>query len=177
MLKINKTHVERKSDKKNVLPKTSVQQKSDSIVFSFSNFKCVSIKNKSFNNCFTNLWEYGVWSLNFFSRISEYSKMSSVDAKKGGDSTRCHEVQKDDIQIVKEIMTELGMKNLFEQNIEDGIWQISLGTGSGRVFGYFASNIFSVLFFDPHHLVYADVKHGAKHDLLHRNYDPWENIS
>lgn len=102
--------------------------------------------------------------------------MKVFNIKKGGESTRCHWVEQEDIKIVKEVMVALGMEKLFEQIIEDRIWQISLGSSGGRVFGYFVSDTFYILFFDPHHLIYADMKRGARYDMLHRNYNPWENI-
>lgn len=46
-----------------------------------------------------------------------------------------------------------------EQNIGDTtLWQVGLENGFGRIIGYFQDNIFKIILFDPHHLIYKEEK-------------------
>lgn len=146
------------------------------VVFSFEQFRCKSIKCKEFNNNFNNLWEYGKWSLLLLDRLSNYSTMDISELKNAGTGTRCHVVEGKALERLKNVLFYLGIV-VDDQLNEDGLWELSLGTANGRVFGYFIDNIFYALLFDPHHLIYPNNKLEAQQDLLYRNYDPWREIA
>lgn len=156
------------------LPKTNVEKLN--LVFSFENFKCRSIKNREFNNCFTHLWEYGEWSIKLIERLSNFSTMKASELKSAGNSTRCHPVEGKNLEKLKRIL-ELAGLTLNEQLENESYYELSIGASSGRIFGYFIGNIYYVLLFDPHHLIYQQLQYGSQHDLLHKNYDPWSPMS
>lgn len=156
------------------LPKTEIEN--PNVVFSFEKFRCISVKNKEFNNCFTHLWEYGQWSLRLLERLSNFSSMKASDLKSAGNSTRCHQVKDKDLEKLKKVLVSAGLK-LNEQLEDSDYFELSLGASSGRIFGYFVGNIYYVLLFDPHHLIYQQLQYGSQHDLLHKNYDPWIDVS
>ncbi|MBU3114630.1 hypothetical protein [Clostridium lacusfryxellense] len=173
MSKLPKTKVNSSIIKKSV-PKTKTQI--NKAVFSFQQFRCQSIKCKEFNNMFKNLWEYGAWSLVLLDRLSNYSTMEIAELKGGGDGTRCHPVHDEALERLVTVLKTMGIV-CDEQFNEDGLWELSLGAASGRVFGYFVDNIFYTLLFDPHHLIYPNTRYESQHDLLYRNYDPWSEIA
>ncbi|MBU3173709.1 hypothetical protein [Clostridium estertheticum] len=173
MSKLPKTKV-KSSIVKQLVPKTKIQI--NNAVFSFQQFNCKSIKCKEFNNMFSDLWEYGEWSLTLLSRLSNYSTMEVSELKGGGDGTRCHLVQEDALERLNMVLDTMGTV-CDEQLKEDGLWELSLGAASGRIFGYFVDNVFYTLLFDPHHLIYPNTRYDCQHDLLYRNYDPWKEIA
>lgn len=157
-----------------ILPTTDLEN--INAVFSFEKFKCTSIKNKEFNNCFKNMWEYGEWSLKLIERLSRFSTMKALELKSSGKSVRCHPVNGDNLIKLKSVLEASGLE-LNEQLEDCDYYELSLGAADGRVFGYFIGSIYYVLLFDPHHLIYKQVQYGSQQDLLYRNYDPWERIS
>ncbi|OUQ25248.1 hypothetical protein [Massilimicrobiota sp. An134] len=72
------------------------------------------------------------------------------------------------INLIKNIIKSLYIANglpegkadsWIEQNIGDAyLWQIGLANEYGRVIGYFQENIFKIILFDPHHLIYKTEK-------------------
>lgn len=157
-----------------ILPITNLEN--INAVFSFEKFKCTSIKNKDFNNCFKNMWEYGEWSLKLIERLSKFSTMKALELKSSGKSVRCHPVNGDNLIKLKSVLEATGLE-LNEQLEDYDYYELSLGAGDGRVFGYFIGSIYYVLLFDPHHLIYKQLQYGSQQDLLYRNYNPWERIS
>lgn len=170
-VKNNKLPVAQFEKQNIVLPVTEIQSRN--VVFSLESFKCTSINNKIFNNKFSNIEEYAKWSLYFISYLSKYSTMKSIDIKTAGKAGRCHTVKDNELKKLKGVLQKLGY-NLNEQIEEYDYYQISVGTSNGRVYGYFIDNIFYILLLDPHHLIYEDKKHGAKHCLQNKKFDPWE---
>lgn len=156
------------------LPTTSLSN--TNTLFSFEKFKCTSIKNKnkSFNNCFDSMWEYAEWSLKFIDRLSNFSAMGALTLRASGKSGRCHPVKGGNLTKLKTILETIGLE--LNEQFEDDYYELSLGAGSGRVFGIFIGNIYYILLFDPHHLIYQQLQFGSQHDLLHKNYDPWKAI-
>lgn len=178
-----------KVNKKNVLPQLPVSNfkpsptilpttnlENTKAVFSFEKFKCVSIKNKEFNNCFKDMWEYGEWSLKLIERLAKFSTMKALELKSSGKSVRCHQVNGENLIKLKSVLEAVGLE-LNEQLEECDYYELSLGASDGRVFGYFIGSVYYVLLFDPHHLIYQQLKYGSQQDLLYRNYNPWKNIS
>lgn len=157
-----------------ILPTTELDN--TNAVFSFEKFKCISIKNKEFNNCFKNMWEYGEWSLKLIERLSKFSTMKALELKSSGKSTRCHSVKGRSLIKLKSVLEATGLE-LNEQLEDYDYYELSLGAAEGRVFGYFIGNTYYVLLFDPHHLIYQQLQYESQHDLLYKNYDPWQIIS
>lgn len=156
------------------LPTTKVQNQK--VIFSFERFKCISIKNKQFNNCFASINAYVKWSTLLFQRLQKFSENTVPELKKAGTSTRCHSVTGNTLIKLKDILKESGLDIDINEQLEE-YWELSLGTSSGRIFGYFISNVYYIILFDPHHLIYPKLEYGAQHDLLYNNYDPWNEIS
>lgn len=152
------------------LPTTKVSK--NDIVFSFEYFKCQSLKNKIFNNCFENMWHYGEWSILALKKIQSFSSMTRDELKQGGDSTRCHDVKGKDLDKLLKVLVMMGIK-IDEQWDVSNFYELSFGTGKGRMFGYFIDNVYYIFLFDPNHLIYANLSKGAKLDLLYKNFDPW----
>lgn len=178
-----------KTDKKKFLPTVPVSKFSSSptklptttidnanAVFSFEKFKCISIKNKEFNNCFKNMWEYAEWSLKLIDRLSKFSTMKALELKSSGKSVRCHPVTGVNLLKLKSVLEASGVE-LNEQLEDCDYYELSLGASDGRIFGYFIGSVYYVLLFDPHHLIYQQLQYGSQQDLLYRNCDPWERIS
>ncbi|SKB01461.1 hypothetical protein SAMN05443428_1621 [Caloramator quimbayensis] len=172
------TQITKNKEVFNNLPKANVSFKvNNNVAFSFKDFKCKCIKTKDFNNCFSNMWEYAEWSLIVIKRISSYSTMTVQELKEGGRSTRCHPVLGKDLEKLKNILSLIDYKPEFLTQLEeDGFWELTIERALGRMYGYFVDNIYYVLLFDPHHLIYPDLKMGCQYDLLHKNHDPWSEI-
>ena len=157
---------------------TSKFDKNKNIIFSFKYLKCCSLKNRNFNNCFTSLHGYATWITLALKKISEYSSMNINEIKGAGKSTRFHPVENKHLDILRNVLIELGVNidKIFIQNESQNYYELSFGTGNGRMFGYLVENQYYVLLMDPNHLIYKNVSKGAKQDLLYKNYDPWNKL-
>ena len=147
------------------------------VVFSFQNFKCISIKNKEFNNHFKSIYEYAVWSLKLINRISKFSTMKVPELLRiSHKGPRCHQVTGKRLTKLKSILSSINVE-LNEQLEDCDYYELSLGQAEGRIFGYFIDNIYYIVLFDPHHLIYEQLEYGSQQDLLYRNFNPWKVIS
>ena len=150
----------------------------DHIIFSYKYFICKSLKNSYFNNCFSSQYTYTEWITFYLSRIVNLSTMSLTEIKGAGKTLRFHNVEKDALSKLKNVLKEIGLSvdEVFQQSSPANYYQISFGTGNGRVFGYLINNIYYILLMDPNHLIYKCSEKGGNYDLLHKNYDPWTNL-
>lgn len=148
------------------------------IVFSYKYFNCSSVKNSEFNNCFNSIYNYAEWITLCLERISKFSTMSIGEISQSGRSVRFHPVECEHLVKLKSILmcTGLDVDKIFPQNEAQNYYELSLGTASGRVFGYLIENHYYILLLDPNHLVYKCTSKGGNYDLLYKNYDPWNSL-
>lgn len=161
----------------NTLPITTVKKK-ESIIFSYKYFKCNSLKSKEFNNCFKNQDDYAKWITFYLKRIAEISTMKIGVISSSGSTLRFHPVEDNHLIKLKSILKsmDLDVDEVFNQNESQNYYELSMGTGNGRMFGYLIENIYFLLLLDPNHLVYMNASKGAKNDLYYKNYDPWYEL-
>lgn len=150
----------------------------DHMIFSYKYFRCKSLKNSYFNNCFFSQYDYAEWITFCLSRIANFSTMSISEIKGAGKSTRFHTVKRGNLKKLKSVLKEIGLDvdKVFKQESEENYYELSFGTGNGRIFGYLINNIYYVLLMDPNHLIYKCNEKGGNHDLLYKRYDPWTNL-
>lgn len=175
--KLPTTIPKNKSVSKNKLP--VVNFKNDNyIIFSYKYFNCISVKNSNFNNRFKNLDDYAKWITFCLDRIASLSTMKIPEIGGAGSATRFHPVEGDALIKLKEILKHTGLdaEQIFQQEESDSYYELSFGTGNGRMFGYLIGNRYYILLMDPNHLVYKCVERNGKHDLLYKNYDPWTEL-
>jgi hypothetical protein len=163
------------SDRKK-LPTTSLNKKN--IIISYRYFNCISSKNRNFNNCFSGMYDYSIWITFFLKRITEFSTMSISELINASTSTRFHPVENKHLKKLKYVICNTGLKvdELFAQDESQNYYELSFGTGNGRIFGYLIENIYYVLLLDPNHLIYKNASKGGQQDLLHKRYDPWNEL-
>lgn len=156
------------------IPTTQLESQDRTVSFSFADFMCKSIRNDRFNNMFKRFSEYGKFSVLFLKKLSDFSSMSVQELKSGGRSTRCHLIEGENLELLKDILCEVGLsKNKVEQ-IEE-FYQLTISTANGRFMGYFLGNVFYVLLIDPYHLLYPNLMKSVNQDLCN-SYDPWEEL-
>lgn len=150
----------------------------DHIIFSYKYFRCKSLKNSYFNNCFSSQYDYAQWITFYLSRIVNISTMSLSEIRGSGKTIRFHNVESGALNKLKDVLREidLDVDQIFQQGSQENYYQVSFGTGNGRMFGYLINNIYYILLIDPNHLIYKCNEKGGNHDLLHKNYDPWINL-
>ncbi|MGE4549169.1 MAG: hypothetical protein AB7C89_06420 [Intestinibacillus sp.] len=153
------------------IPTTELESKNLNVSFSFSDFKCQSVKNDCFNNKFQRFSDYGKFVSMFLDKLSNFSNMSVQELKEGGKSTRCHIIDGKNLEMMLDIMLELGMPQNKLDQIED-FYELTISAANGRFMGYFVGTVFYIVFFDPHHLLYPNLKKSAHQDLCN-SYDPW----
>lgn len=146
------------------------------MIFSYKYFNCTSLKSSEFNNCFKNQDDYAKWITFCLNRISNLSTMKIPEISNAGTSTRFHPVDGGALTKLKQILIQIGLDvdKIFKQEGSENFYELSFGTGNGRMFGYLIDNRYYVLLMDPNHLVYKCVEKGGNHDLLYKNYDPWK---
>lgn len=161
----------------NILPTIRYNNK-ENIIFSYKYFKCASVKNNDFNNCFKNILDYAEWITFCLDRLSNFSTMSIGELGNSGNTARFHPVEDKHLAKLKGILKGLGLSadDIFSQDESQNYYELSFGTGNGRMFGYLIDNIYFVLLLDPNHLVYINASKGAKNDLYYKNYKPWEEL-
>lgn len=152
----------------------SVDTKKQTVSFSFSDFKCQSVKNDKFCNHFKHITDYGRFISLFLSKLSSFSSMTVQELREGNKSTRCHPVQGENLKLLKEILLYIGLPKEKIEQIEE-FYQITVATSSGRVMGYFVGSIYYVVLIDPHHLLYPDMKKSVNQDMCN-TYDPWVEL-
>ncbi|MDC4240682.1 hypothetical protein NE398_10975 [Clostridium tertium] len=159
-----------------LIPTSKVNSKV--LIFSFKYFMCLSMKNKEFNNCFSSIYDYATWITFFIDRISNFSQMTLNEIACSGKTTRFHPVENGHLIKLKSILLKMGINvdQLFQQQEDESFYELSFGTGNGRMFGYLIDNQYYILLIDPNHLVYMNCEKGGKHDLLHKHYDPWNEL-
>lgn len=166
-----------KDEKKNkVVPISKINEKV--LNFSFKYFLCISMKNKDFNNCFSSIYDYSTWITFFLDRLSNFSQMTLNEIASSGKTARFHPVENEHLCKLKSILVGMGInvEQLFQQQEGESFYELSFGTGNGRMFGYLIDNQYYILLIDPNHLVYMNCEKGGKQDLLHKNYDPWHEL-
>lgn len=154
------------------------KSKENNIIFSYKYFKCVSKKDKIFNNCFSSIYNYATWITLVIERIANFSTMDVNEIKNSGSSARFHLVQDGDLDKLKRVLCNIGLKldDIFSQEESNNYYELSFGKGNGRMFGYLIDNNYYILLMDPNHLIYENLSKGAKYSLLHKNYDPWNSL-
>lgn len=180
-----------KINSKRKLPTTNISQgniskkfpvnslnNNEHMIFSYKYFNCRSLKNSYFNNCFYSQYDYAQWITFYLSRIVNLSTMSISEIRSAGKTTRFHNVERGALNKLKNVLKEIGLdvEQVFQQGSQENYYEVSFGTGNGRMFGYLINNIYYVLLMDPNHLIYKCNEKGGNHDLLHKNYDPWTNL-
>lgn len=150
----------------------------DKIIFSYKFFKCISVKGRDFNNCFSNIYEYSKWITLLLQKITNISSMKLSEARNSSTSLRFHPVDGKPLNVLKETLLNSGTdcNKIFSQDEGENYYELSLGTSNGRIFGYLVGNLYYILLFDPHHLIYPNKAKGSTYDLLHKNYNPWETL-
>lgn len=135
---------------------TSDYDKSRNIIFSYKYFNCKSLKNSIFNNCFKNLTDYAEWITFYLDRISNLSTMSIAEIGSGGKGTRFHPVEDYILIKLKKILkcVNTDTDTLISQNESQNYYELSFGTGKGRIFGYLIGNIYFIFLLDLNHLLY-----------------------
>ena len=152
------------------IPATSLDNKVNTH-FSFSKFKCQCIRTKEFSNLYGHITESMTYFSKLIEKLSEFSKMAPSELKNAGKSTRCHPIKNKAKELLYVLLKELGFSQPFLDQQE--FFELTLGTSFGRFFGYFVENCFYIVLFDPHHLLYKDLKFYCKNDIMIKSYDPW----
>ena len=171
------TRPNKSSKTKKTLPTVQCKSKNN-VLFSYKYFKCASLKNNEFNNCFKNILDYAQWITFCLERISYISTMSIGELYNSGSVVRFHHVKDESLAKLKEVLKELNLNvdDIFSQDESQSYYELSLGAGNWRIFGYLIENMYFILLLDPNHLIYPNVSKGAKQDLLYKNYKPWEQL-
>ena len=81
----------------------------DYMIFSYKYFRCKSLKNSYFNNCFFSQYDYAEWITFCLSRIANLSTMSISEIKGAGKSTRFHIVKGGPLKKLKSVLKEIGL--------------------------------------------------------------------
>lgn len=154
--------------------KTSMVHRRNPVIFSISDMMLSSVHLKYFSNYFPNDIDVkDFFKVVFNEFIPECSRRSILELRQ--DRTfHYHEITSEKLQLVQNILRqykEMGftrniLKDFFLDEYEkDNIYQIGFKNGLrcvGELWGGETQDIFSIWFFDPHHLIYIDEKYNNK---------------
>lgn len=160
--KNNNKSIKNNKKSKGIVNNSTNQLKYDNVVISTKNFSFESVKVDNFTNYLKNSEQFTqVMNTLFYELLSEVQLSTFKQWLSGDDKSqqyRFHRVEGKELELVSKIISEYKTKRTFDF-VFDEIYQC--GIKDLRVFFIKENlNIMSLLFLDPHHLVYPSERHN-----------------